>query len=264
MTGTFFSATYNRILATLALVALVAALAAYAFYTFKQAEYFYTGPTTISVAGEGEVLATPDIGQFSFSVMATGSDATAAQSDSASKINGIIAYLKEQGVEERDIKTEQYSLYPRYRWEEQVCVIGRPCTPGQQIEDGFEVSQMVTVKVRDLTKSGDLISGVGGRGATNISGLAFTVDDEEALKDDARALAIKNAKEKSEALARELGVRVVRMVGYYEEQNEYPMPYGKGGDMMEAAMSPRPADAPALPMGESNTTVRVNITYQVE
>lgn len=262
MNSTFFSSTYNRALGTLVLVALVAALAAYAYYTLKQAEYLYTGPTTISVSGEGEVLAVPDVGQFSFSVTARADDATAAQAESADKVNAILAYLKEQGIEDRDIRTEQYNLYPTYRFEQRPCPPGQFCPSGEQVQDGFEVSQMVRVKVRDVVNAGTLIAGAGERGATNLSGLTFTVDDEEALKDQARSLAIADAKEQSQKLASELGVRVVRMVGYYEEDQGYPMPYGKGGDMMmERATT---AMAPELPAGESAITSRVSITYQVE
>ncbi len=263
MTGTFFSSAYNRVLGTLALVGLVAALGAYAYYTLKQAEYMYMGPTTISVTGEGEVLAVPDIGQFTFTVTATAPEATAAQNDAAKRNNDIIAYLKEQGVEERYIKTEQYSLYPKYRWEERPCVFGQVCPPGEQVEDGFEVSQSVSVKVKDLTKAGDLITGVGERGATNLSGLTFTVEDEESLKAESRALAIENAKEQSEELAKQLGVRLVRMTGYYEEAG-YPMPYGYGGEMAMDAMSAKVEAAPVLPTGEQSTKSRVTLTFQVE
>lgn len=266
MNNTFFSNAFNRVLATVAMIALVAALFAYAYYTLKQADYMYMGPTTISVTGEGEVLAVPDIGQFSFSVTATAPEAKAAQADAASKTNEIIAYLREQGIEERDIKTEQYSLYPKYRWEERVCAIGMPCTPGEQVQDGFEVSQSVSVKVRDLDKAGDLITGAGERGATNLSGLTFTIDDQDSLKAEARALAIADAKEKSKELAKELGVRIVRMNGYYEDEGGYPSPYAYGGDMAmnERAMAATPESAPELPAGESATKSRITITYVVK
>jgi uncharacterized protein len=264
MNGTFFSSPLNRFLGTLALAGLVISFGAYAYYTLKQADYMYMGPTTISVTGEGEVLAVPDIGQFSYTVSASNMDAKAAQNEVAEKGNAIIAYLKEQGIEERDIKTEQYSMYPKYRWEERPCVFGQPCMPGEQIEDGFEVSQSVAVKVRDLDKAGDLITAVGEKGATNLSGLTFTIDDTEALKREARSLAIADAKAQSEQLAKDLGVRIVRMNGYYEETPAYPM-YGYGGEMMDAkAMSATPAAAPELPPGESATKSRVSVTYIVK
>ncbi len=263
MMGTFFSTTYNRVLGTMALVGLVAALGAYAYYTLKQAEYLYAGPVSISVMGEGEVLAVPDIGQFTFTVIASGSDATIAQDDAGKRNNDIIAYLKEQGVEERHIKTEQYSLYPRYRWEQQPCAYGQFCPGGEQVQDGFEVSQTVSVKVKELSKAGNLITGVGERGATNLSGLTFTVEDEEVLKTEARALAIANAKQQAEELAKQLDVRIVRMINYYDET--VPVPYADyGSNLAMDSLSARVAEVPILPTGEQSTKSRVSLVYQVE
>ncbi len=255
----FLSLWYVRVLAVLILVGILTSLAAYTSYTLKQARYGYMGPTTINVRGEGEVFAKPDIGQFSFSVRAEGEDAAAAQNLSAESINKIMDFLKNSGIEEKDIKTSDYYLNPKYRYEDRVCASGFYCPPSEPIIDGYEVSQTITVKVRDLDRSGDLISGVGDNGATNISNLSFTIDDETELKAQARAQAIEKAQEKAKQLADDLGVRIVRMVGYYEE--EYPRPfYGYGGDMavMESAKA-----VPAMPTGENEITSVINITYEV-
>jgi uncharacterized protein YggE len=91
-------------------------------------------------------LAVPDVGQFSFSVMAEGPDATVAQEKSGVKINDIVKYLKEQGIEEKDIKTLGYNLSPKWRYEEKPCPFGSYCPPGEQIQDGFEVSQTIYSK----------------------------------------------------------------------------------------------------------------------
>lgn len=259
----FFNTKYNRLLATLALALVIVSLGAYAYYTMQQSKYLYMGPTTISVSGEGEVVAVPDIGQFSFSVMAEGEDAAAAQEASATKINDITAALEAAGVARNDIKTEYYNLYPKYRYETTPCPMGSYC-PGEQVQDGFEVSQTVMVKVRDLNTSGALLTMVGEKGATNISGLSFTIDDTDVLKEEARALAIADAKAKAEVLADELGVKIVKMVGYYEDEGiarPYYSGYDMGGVMMakeEAAMV-----APDMPTGENTTTSRVTLTYQI-
>ncbi|MEZ4103786.1 MAG: SIMPL domain-containing protein [Candidatus Paceibacterota bacterium] len=263
MEPSFFSSKTNRTLGSLVLIALLVSLIAYAGYTLKQAKYMYSGPTTITVLGTGEVKATPDIGQFNFSVMAEGEDAGSAQQASDSKIKTIFDYLKNNGVEEKDIKTSFYNLNPKYRYENQLCVEGQYCSPNR-VQDGFEVNQMVTVKVRDLDKAGMLLAGVGDFGATNISGLQFTIDDTDILKEQARAIAIADAKAKAKTLASELGVRVVKMVGYYENENG-PMPYyGYGGDMAEEAMVKNASlDSVSVAAGENTVTSNVNITYQV-
>jgi uncharacterized protein YggE len=179
-------------------------------------------------------------------------------------MNDIIAYLGEAGVAEADIATSNYNLSPRYRWVEEVCVPGSVCRGGERVIDGYEVSQSVTVKVRDLEQSGALISGVGQRGSTNVSSLQFTIDDPDSLEAEARALAIADAQAKAAVLAEELGVRIVKMTGFWEEnQGGYPVePYmmarsemGMGGDM---------AVAPSMPVGEDEITSRVNISYEVK
>lgn len=257
----FFSLWYVRALMVLGLIAIVGALAAYANLAMKQARYSNYGPTTINVRGEGEVFAKPDIGQFTFSVRAEGDDAETAQTQSAEAMNAILAYLKEAGVQEDDVKTTGYYLSPKYTYPDRVCAVGMYCPPYEAVEDGYEVSQMVEVKIRNLEQSGELIAGVGARGATDVSGLSFTIDDESVVKADARAIAISDAQEKAEQLADQLGVRIVRMIGYYEEEM-YPMyDYGYGGDMMMKAESA--AVSPRMPMGENSITSTVNITYEI-
>jgi uncharacterized protein len=258
----FFGKQYVQILFTLALVGVIAALSSYAYFTIKQSKGVYTGETQINVRGEGEVFAKPDIGSFSFSVLAEGKDASEAQTKSAESINAIVAYLKEAGVEERDIKTNNYYLNPKYDYNQVPCY-ATYCPVSEPKLVGYEVSQTVQVKVRDLTKSGDLISGVGTKGATNMSNLEFTIDDESALKAEARALAIADAKEQAEKLAKDLGVEIVRMTGFYEEAGGgYPMPMyeGMGGDM---AMNAK-AIAPSMPTGENTITSVVSISYEIK
>ncbi len=239
---------------------VIIALAMYANYTWKQSEDFY-GPTTISVIGKGEVVAVPDIGQFSFSVEAEGAEANVAQTESATKVNAILAYLEEAGVSESDVRTQNYSLYPKYRYEQRICPQGSYC-PGEQVPDGFSVSQTVEVKVRDLDQAGDLIAGVGNLEATNISGLNFTIDDVSALNAEARATAIADAEAQAKVLAKQLGVRIEKMTGYYENEGVYPERYyGMGGDMaMDQSVK---MISPEMPVGENTVASQVTLTYQV-
>lgn len=263
MGNSFFSSKENRILGTVVMVAAIVALGAYAYQAITQAENWGMGPTTISVAGTGEVVAVPDIAQFFFSVRGEGVDAATAQEASGNSINAIMTYLEEQGIEDRDIKTQGYNMYPRYRYEERPCAFGSYCPPGEQIADGFEVTQTITVKVRETDKAGALLAGVGERGATDISGLNFTIDDEDALKAQARTAAIEDAKAQAEVLAESLGVKLVKMISYYEDQPYSPSPYyGMEGDM---AMRSEAAFVGAeIPMGESTIISNVNLTYEIK
>lgn len=264
MENTFFGSKHNRIFGSVALVLVIVALAAYAYYTMQQARYLYTGPTTISVTGEGEVVSVPDVARFSFSVVEKAADAATAQGAATAKVNALMAALTEAGVEEKDIKTEYYNLYPTYTYKEAVCERGMfYCPPGESVQDGFEVTQTLAVKVRDLSKSGTLLALVGEKGASNISGLEFTIDDTTVLKDEARAEAIVDAKAKAEVLAKDLGVKLGDMVGYYEDEGGVTpyYRYGMGGDAMVKEESA--VEVPMVPAGESTTKSRVTLTYQV-
>ncbi len=249
----------HRTLFAIALVAAIAALAAYAYTTFKYSSYIYGGPTTITVEGEGEVFARPDVATFNFGVTAEAADASAAQEQSALAMNEITSYLTEQGIADGDIKTTNYNLSPRYEYVQrdgQICGPGF-CPPGERQLAGYTVNQTIEVKLRDTENAGNVISGVGERGATDISGLRFTIDDESALQAEARANAIADAQEKARQLADDLDVRIVKLRGFWE--NNQPQ-YGYGGDgrMMESA-----SVAPDVPTGENTITSRVSVTYEI-
>jgi uncharacterized protein YggE len=222
-----------------------------------------TATNTISVTGMGEVFAVPDTAEFTVSVHEEAETVTFAQEEATKKINAIIEYLKGSGIEEKDIKTVSYNVNPKYQWETAESCRASYCPPGKQTLIGFEVYQSVSVKVKDTQKAGELLTGVGSKGASDVSGLSFTIEDEEQLKADAREKAIADAKSKADALAQQLGVEVVRVVGFYEETGGYPPPYAFGrGGAMDAAMEVK-AVAPELPAGENKITSSVNIQYEI-
>lgn len=235
------------------------------FIALKEYRFIGSGTTatnTITVSGEGEVFAVPDLATFSLTVREEAKEVKDAQKVATKKINDIITALKAAGVAEKDIKTTSYNVNPKYEWIESVCVAGR-CPPGKQEMIGFEVWQTVEVKVRDTEKAGDILSEVGGLGVSDVSGLSFTIDEEEELKSDAREMAIEDAEEKAEELADQLGVELVRIVGFNENTDGY-LPYYKGARMeMAVAMDAGLGGAPELPVGENKIVSNVTITYEI-
>ncbi|OHA92352.1 MAG: hypothetical protein A3J09_02695 [Candidatus Zambryskibacteria bacterium RIFCSPLOWO2_02_FULL_51_21] len=222
---------------------------------------------TISVSGEGEVMAVPDLASFTFTVSADANTVDAAQEAVTKKVDAILAELKDLGIEEKDIKTTDYSVWPKYRYETRALY---PCTqyscppsPGNQVPDGYTANHSVMVKVRDTENAGEALSRAGSAGATNLSGISFTIDDPEKLKSDARALAIKNAREKAEILSDELGVRLVRVVSYSDSSDGGVVPYyrevlGMGGSDIKVV-----PPTPTLPTGENKIKINVNVTYEI-
>jgi uncharacterized protein YggE len=249
-------------LGTLALFLLIQSVK-----TLKEYRYVGSGvaaSNTITVSGMGEVFAVPDRATFTVTVREEAAEVTTAQDKATEKANAIIAYLKGAGVEEKNIKTVNYNVNPKYEWEQSASCSSGYCPPGKQTLVGFEVWQMIEVKVQDPKKAGELLTGVGGRGASEVSGLSFTIEDEDELKAEAREMAITEAREKAEALADQLGVKVVRVVGFYEDAYGSPSPYyGKGGIAMDAALSVREATPPELPTGENKIMSNVNVTYEI-
>lgn len=252
-------------LATIALLALF--LFVKTISEFKEMRYIGSGVSasnTITVSGEGEVTAVPDTATFSVTIQERAQTVAAAQEVATERSNEIVDFLKGEGIEDRDIKTTDYSVYPEYEYETRVCSANEYCVPGRQNLVGYNVSQTVTVKVRDTEKAGDLLSGVGTLGASQVSGLSFTIDDEDALKEEARDQAIAMAKEKAEALADSLDVRIVRVVGFSEDGYYPPMPYAYGrGASMDMAVAQEAKAAPALPVGENKIYSNVTITYEI-
>lgn len=219
----------------------------------------------ITVEGEGEAVAVPNIGEFTFSVVEKASTVAAAQDSATKKMNAAIDYLKSQSIDEKDIKTTGYNVNPVYEWQQVVCIT-TPCPGGKSVLTGYEVRQSVAVKVRDTKKAGDLLTGVGAKGASELSGLSFTVENEDELKKQAREEAISKAKSQADALASQLGVRLVRIVNFNESGMPTPMPYyardaayGMGGVAMEAKV----ANPASLPTGENKIISHVIITYEI-
>ncbi len=252
-----------RMIAKLVGVAAIIALLSYTYYAFVQARQVTDFPVNISVEGTGEVYAKPDVASFSFTIQTKEADAVSAQNAATKIMDGIEAYLKGKGVEERDIKTTSYTLNPRYEYPETRCIDGYCPPQGEPKVIGYGVDHSVMVKVRKTEDAGMLISGIGELGAMGMSELSFTIDDEDVLKAEARMKAIADAEAKAKVLAEKFGVHIVRMTGYWE--NAGPMPYGNGmgGVAMDMAMTKEAAMPANIPMGENTITSTVSITYEV-
>jgi uncharacterized protein YggE len=251
-----------------ALIVLMVYLGVLALSTLKGIKYIGAGvpaTNTISVSGEGEVFAVPDTAQFTATVMETGSDVKTAQDKAAQKANDIMSYLKGAGIAEKDIQTADYSVSPQYEYQQATGAACRDgyCPPGRQVLKGYQVSETLSVKVRDTKKAGDLLSGVGSRGASSVSGLNFTVADEDALKAQARDKAIADARAKAQQLAGSLRVSLVRIVGFSENGALPPVPYA-AKTMSLAAQDAGGAVAPEIATGQNKITSTVSLSYEIE
>ena len=218
--------------------------------------YQYIGkPTaerdTIAISGEGKVTGIPDVATISAGLQTEKADVKTAQKENTDKMNRLIANLKNLGVESKDIQTSYYNIYPQYDW-----------TNGKQILRGYQVSQGVSIKIRNLSKIGDILAAAGENGANQVSGLSFNIDDPEVLRQEARVKALQNAKEKADALARVAGVDLGKIVSF-SEYAETPytsykaldgLGYGGGGE----------AAAPTVESGSMDIVVSVTVSYEIK
>jgi len=218
--------------------------------------------STISVTGESEVYAVPDIAEFSFTVTEVADTVSKAQSQANEKINAALTAIREAGVEDKDIKTTSYEIYPKYEWQQPAC-LSLSCPSGKNVLLGYENSQTILVKVRDTEKVADLVALVGKANVSDVSSIQFSVDDKDKYVAEARAEAIAKAKVKAKELAKQLGVRLGDFL-YYTDNNESRInTYSAKGMADNEAMS-LTATTAELPTGENKITSSISITYEVK
>ena len=213
---------------------------------------------TIVVSGKGELTVKPDIATISFSILEESMDVSKATDAVNTKIAKIIANLKTNGVDEKDIKTTGYNIYPRYDY------VSAQVYPynGKQVLAGYDVTQSISIKIRDLTKAGKIVSDLGTLGVTDMSGLTFTEDKYDDLVLQARDQAITDARAQATKLAKALGVKLVKIVSYSEGGN-YPI-YADSVSYSMGASSMKSIAPAVLPTGENKITSNVSITYEIK
>lgn len=209
-----------------------------------------------SVIGSGTVYAKADIANLTVGFK-TGVKSTAAQAtkENSEKMNEIISAIKALGVSADDIKTTNYNLNPVYNWTEK---------NGQTLM-GYEVSQNVDIKIRDLEKISDVIANTTAKGANQVGGINFTIDDEYALKNQARELAINKAKEKAQLIASQTGMKLGKIKGVFENSSS-PMPYNNysNAKMMLDSSVRNEAASPVIETGQNEIKVEVTLSYEVK
>lgn len=216
---------------------------------------------TISFQGDGEVFAVPDLATVSLTIRETAKDVKTAQDKVTTKESAVLEFLDKNDIDKKDIKTENYSSYPKYDYGIP-CYggVGIPCRQDAPKIIGYEVSEYISVKIRDLANVGKVLQGIGAVGVSEISGPNFSIENEDNLKAEARKLAIEDAKAKAKILSNDLGVSLVRIVSFSENGN-YPMMYSvKGAGVMDSVSS---APSPELPTGENKIISNVTITYEI-
>ncbi|HUW71639.1 MAG TPA: SIMPL domain-containing protein [Candidatus Humimicrobiaceae bacterium] len=216
---------------------------------------------TITVSDTGEIYAKPDLALTTFSVVNEAKTVAEAMNENTKKMNVVIESVKNQGVEDKDVKTIDFNIYPRYEWYQPECLT-YPCPARRRVLVGYEIRQSLQVKIRDMTKIGDIIQEATDAGANQVGDLQFTIDKQDELKAQAREEAIKKTKTKAQELASQLGVKLVRIVNFNEGVST-PYYYDYALKEVVGMGGGEEAPQPQIETGENKISVTVTITYEI-
>jgi len=205
----------------------------------------------IWVNGHGEVTTVPNIASLQLGIEARKASVAEAQTEAAIAMDRVMAALKTGGVADKDIQTQYFSIQQVTRWDEE---------KQEEKVIGYQVSNMVTAKIRDIAKIGSIIDAVAQAGGdfTRIDNISFSIDDPSAYRKDARDKAMADAKAKADQLANLSGVTLGKPT-YISESTSYPV-YPPPFRMPEAA-----AAAPMTPIspGEMKVSLDIQVVYAI-
>lgn len=240
----------SKSLPAIALAVLLAAPSALAAQSTVAVPVPMIQGTRLDIVATGETKRVPDVAVISAGVVTQAADAAGAMNENAQRMAGVIAALKKAGVAERDIMTSTIRLDPQYRYGENV----------PPVITGYQANNSVSVRFRDVAKSGTILDALVKQGANQISGPNLQIDKPEAAEDEARVDAIKIARARADLYAGAAGLRVKRILSISEAGGYAPpppMPYAMMRGKAEAADS-------TIQPGEQTVGVSVTVSFELE
>jgi uncharacterized protein len=202
---------------------------------------------TISISATGTVTAAPDMASINTGVATEADTAKAAVTANSAAMRKIMESLTAAGLEARDIQTSDFSVQPKYQY-------FQDNTPPKLV--GYQVSNQVHIRVRDVAKLGDVLDKVVDAGSNQISGIEFAVSKADELADQARANAYGNALRKAELYARAAGATLGPVLSMAEGSVSPPRPV-----MVRKAMAAEASDAVPVAAGEQSLDVSLNVVW---
>ena len=204
--------------------------------------------TTLSISAEGSVNREPDIAFLNAGVQTQGDTAQAAMSANSTAMNGVFEALSAANVDRKDMQTSNFSLQPQYDYSSRSNGNSPRLT-------GYQVSNQLTVRVRDLDNLGQTMDALVSAGGNTFSSLRFALEDDRAAKNAARDIAMKEAIARAELYAAASGYEVARVVTISESSGYSPQPM--------AVMARSSESATPIATGEVGYSVSVNVTFEL-
>ena len=205
----------------------------------------HRAPNIITVTGEGEVSIAPDLAMLTAGVTTDGKTAREASEANAKAMTAVMGALKALGIEERDIATTRLSLFPLH-----------DNKGNEQRITGFQASNQVTAKIRDVAKTADVVDRLVAAGVNDIGGIQFVVSAPSKPLDTAREAAMADAKRKAEIYAKAAGVMLGPATMISEEGGIAPPPI-----LMRTA---REVAGTPVSAGEQTQRVSVTVSYELQ
>ena len=205
------------------------------------------------VTGEGKTMATPDVVLLSLGIEAEAKTVAQAQRDAAEAMDGVMKALKSNGVAEKDIQTQRFSIYPMRKWIED---------EQREIIIGYRVTNIVVAKIRQVDSAGTIIDDVAEAGSdlTRIDSIGFTVDDPTPYYKEAREKAIGDAVVKAKQMAQVADIKLGKLL-YISEGTQYVPPVIVRDYAMKAeGASPAPT---SISPGELEIQATVQMVYAI-
>lgn len=208
-------------------------------------------PRRLVVTGNGEASGRPDLARISTGVVVQADTASAALAENTRAMSAVLDQLAASGVAEADVQTSQFAVTPLYERVERA----QQSQPPRIV--GYQVSNQVTVQVRDLDRLGATLDALVGAGANQLNGLSFEIADPKPLLEQARDAAVADARAKAERYATAAGVTLGRVLSIEEGGVHVPRP------MMRAAEAMAASAVPIAP-GESEISASVTMVFAIE
>jgi len=233
----------TAVVITLSSIAVAPALA----QTMPVAPAMIPDGTLLDITATGKTTRVPDLATIRAGVVTQAPTAAAALSDNANRMNAVLSALKRAGIQPRDVATANVSLQPQYRYED-----NKP-----PVITGYQATNNVSIRFRDIAKSGAILDALVAQGANQIDGPNLSLDQPDAALDEARVDAVKRAQARAQLYAKAAGLSVSRILTIAEGGEiagpPPPMPVYR----MAAAKA---ADTQVLP-GESDITVTITVRF---
>lgn len=210
-------------------------------------------PGKLHISVEGTASAVPDMARLSAGVITEANSANEAMAQQRSRMNRVIAAVRDSGVEERDIQTAGINLSPIYRQDRE--------KPGDQRISGYRASNRVTVIVRELKRVGGALDALVAAGANNIGQVSFAFSKEDELLEKARENAVGELEARRDFYARVAGLKIGRLLSLSESggiRPPRPMEFAVRAESMDAK-----APTPVSP-GESEVSVGLSAVYEIQ